>query len=140
MRKSPRHPAPGIKDVGTRLRRIRRERKLTQADLARQIGIQQSDLSRMEKGEYRVSLDNLIKILSVFEIKPAEFFAEISGPAAIPAARPLAREDMQILQMVRKLSPEGRREVMEFLEFKVQREQTDRRAVESRRYESETGS
>jgi len=94
----------------------------------------------MEKGEYRVSLDNLIKILSVFEIKPAEFFAEISGPAAIPAARPLAREDMQILQMVRKLSPEGRREVMEFLEFKVQREQTDRRAVESRRYESETGS
>ncbi len=94
----------------------------------------------MEKGEYRVSLDNLIKILGVFEIKPAEFFAEFSGPAVAPAARPLAREDMQILQMVRKLSPDGRREVMEFLEFKVQREQTDRRAVENRRVESETGS
>ena len=52
--------------VGSRLRRLRKERGLTQAELARQIGIQQSDLSRMEKGEYRVSLDNLFKILGVF--------------------------------------------------------------------------
>ena len=128
----------GTRDIGIRLRRIRRERRLTQADLARQIGIQQSDLSRMEKGEYRVSLDNLFKILGVFNIRMADFFGE-AGAQPAAASQPLAREDMQILQMLRRLSPEGRQEAMEFLEFKVRREQTDRRAVENRNDESVTG-
>ena len=131
--------APQVADIGVRLRRLRRERKLTQADLARQIGIQQSDLSRMEKGEYRVSLDNLFKILAVFDIKMADFFGNTAAAQPAAASRPLAREDMQILHMLRRLSPEGRQEAMEFLEFKVRREQTDRRAVENRRGESETG-
>ncbi len=131
--------APQVADIGVRLRRLRRERKLTQADLARQIGIQQSDLSRMEKGEYRVSLDNLFKILTVFDVKMADFFGDAAAAQPAAASRPLAREDMQILHMLRRLSPEGRQEAMEFLEFKVRREQTDRRAVENRRGESETG-
>ncbi len=131
--------AAQVPDIGVRLRRLRRERKLTQADLARQIGIQQSDLSRMEKGEYRVSLDNLFKILGVFDIKMADFFGDTATAQPAMTSRPLAREDMQVLQMLRRLSPEGRQEAMEFLEFKVRREQTDRRAVENRRGESETG-
>lgn len=138
MQTSTRPSAVGTQDIGIRLRRIRREHRLTQADLARQIGIQQSDLSRIEKGEYRVSLDNLFKILGVFDIKMADFFGDTAAQPQV-ASRPLAREDMQILQMIRHLSPEGRREAMEFLEFKVQREKADRRAVENRRSESETG-
>lgn len=138
MRTSTQSSVVSPKDVGGRLRRLRRERRLTQAELARQIGIQQSDLSRMEKGEYRVSLDNLFKILGVFEIKMADFFNEAASPVAA-RTQPLARDDMQMLQMIRRLSSGGRREVMEFLEFKVRREETDRRAVENRRGESETG-
>ncbi len=139
MQSSTRPSALGTQDIGTRLRRIRREHRLTQADLARQIGIQQSDLSRMEKGTYRVSLDNLFKILGVFDIKMADFFGDASAVEATNTPRPLAREDMQILQMLRRLSPEGRRETMEFLEFKVRREQTDRRAIENRQDESGMG-
>lgn len=93
----------------------------------------------MEKGEYRVSLDNLFKILAVFDIKMADFFGESETTQTAAASRPLAREDMQILQMLRRLSPKGRQEAMEFLEFKVRREQTDRRAVGKHRSESETG-
>ena len=129
--------APGLSDVGSRLRRIRREARITQAELARQIGIQQSDLSRMEKGEYRVSLDNLFRILSVFGVKVSEFFDE--APAQTAAMRPLAQEDMQALHLLRKLNPEARQEVMEFLEFKVRREQTDQRARSARRRESDIG-
>ena len=47
---------------------------------------------------------------------------------------------MQTLQLLRQLSEEGRREVMEFLEFKVRREQQDRRALAARRRNRETGS
>ena len=38
--------------VGSRIRSLRKDRSLTQADLAHRIGIQQSDLCRMENGEY----------------------------------------------------------------------------------------
>lgn len=125
-------------NVGARLRKLRKERHLTQTELARQIGIQQSDLSRMEKGEYRVSLDHLFKMLAVFDVSFNDFFDE--QKAADEPRRALSREDMQILHLVRELSGDGRREAMEFLEFKVRREQQDRRAVASRRESRETGS
>ena len=124
--------------VGARLRTLRKERHLTQTELSRQIGIQQSDLSRMEKGEYRVSLDSLFKILSVFDVSFNDFFVE--SQAASEPRRALSQEDMQILHLVRELGPDGRREAMEFLEFKVRREQQDRRAIASRRQSQETGS
>ena len=65
--------------VGQLLRHHRLERRLTQTELARQIGIQQSDLSRMEKGEYRVSLDVLFRILRVFEMSLGEFFGDLAS-------------------------------------------------------------
>ena len=125
-------------NVGARLRSLRKERHLTQMELARQIGIQQSDLSRMEKGEYRVSLDNLVKILTVFDVSFNDFFD--AQKAADEPRRALSHEDMQILHLVRQLGEDGRREAMEFLEFKVRREQQDRRAVAARRESRETGS
>lgn len=126
-------------EVGARLRALRKERHLTQTELARQIGIQQSDLSRMEKGEYRVSLDNLFKILAVFEVSLNDFF-DHQGEVDDSPRRALSHEDMQILHLVRQLSEDGRREAMEFLEFKVRREQQDRRAVAARNRRRETGS
>ena len=49
--------------VGRKIRQLRRQRKLTQVELAERVGIHQSDLSRMEQGEYKVGLDTLLKIL-----------------------------------------------------------------------------
>jgi len=102
-----------VATIGSRLRELRKERGLTQAELARQIGIQQSDLSRMEKGEYRVSLDNLFKILGVFDLDLADFFGD--------------------QHLMRELSPEGRAEVQEFLEFKLRKERQGRRSLTSQR-------
>jgi transcriptional regulator with XRE-family HTH domain len=123
---------PEVAAVGSRLRRLRKERGLTQAGLARQIGIQQSDLSRMEKGEYRVSLDNLFKILAVFDLDLADFFGE-RAEATQSVQQPLSREDMKVLHLLRELSPEGRAEVQEFLEFKLRKERQERRSLGARR-------
>jgi transcriptional regulator with XRE-family HTH domain len=106
---------PHVKDIGDRLRRFRKERGMTQSELAEQVGIQQSDLSRMEKGEYRVSLNNLFKLLKVFGVQLAEFFDEHHTPQT---PGPLSREDMILLQIVRQLSAQSRIEVREFAEFK----------------------
>ena len=125
--------SPQVAAIGSRLRRLRKERHLSQTELARQIGIQQSDLSRMEKGEYRVSLENLFKILGVLELDVTEFFqgqAEAARPA--PAMQPLSQQDMQAMQLLRQLGPDARQEVQEFLEFKVRKEAVERRAREAR--------
>ena len=114
--------------IGSRLRELRKERGLTQAELARQIGIQQSDLSRMEKGEYRVSLDNLFKILGVFDLDLADFFGDQSEKTELEQ-QPLSRQDMKILHLLRELSPEGRSEIQEFLEFKLRKERQERRSL-----------
>jgi transcriptional regulator with XRE-family HTH domain len=125
-------PAPDVATIGGRLRRLRKERDLTQAELARQIGIQQSDLSRMEKGEYRISLDNLFKILAVFDLQVSEFFKD-RALASEWRQRPLSQQDMQVLQLLRELSPEAREEVQDYIEFKARRQRSDRRAAEARK-------
>ena len=71
-------PATVTLPVGQRIRRHRLDHQLTQTELARQIGIQQSDLSRMEKGEYRVSLDVLFRILQALELSLGEFFGDLA--------------------------------------------------------------
>src|ERR1700743_312012 len=64
--------------VGRKIRQLRKEHKLTQVELSARLGIQQSDLSRMEQGEYRDSLDTLFRILAEFKMGMGEFFEEIA--------------------------------------------------------------
>jgi putative transcriptional regulator len=101
--------------VGQRIRQHRQERNLTQTELARQIGIQQSDLSRMEKGEYRVSLDVLFRLLQVLEMSLGEFFGELAQQA-------LTSRESTLLESFRPLSREDQHEVLEFVEFKRSRQ------------------
>lgn len=91
--------------VGRKIRELRRERKLTQTELAERVGIHQSDLSRMEKGEYKVGLDTLIRILQTFNLGIGDFFEE----------RPRASS---ILSRYESLDEEARKEVDSFIEFK----------------------
>jgi transcriptional regulator with XRE-family HTH domain len=97
--------------VGQRIRQRRQERSLTQTELARQIGIQQSDLSRMEKGEYRVSLDVLFRLLQVFEMSLGEFFGDLAQQGLTPL-------EASLLESFRVLPHDEQREVLEFAEFK----------------------
>src|SRR3954467_12127996 len=62
--------------VGRKIRQLRRQRKLTQEELAERIGIHQSDLSRMDRGEYKVVLDTLLKFLQTFDLSIGDFFDE----------------------------------------------------------------
>lgn len=119
--------------VGQKIRQIRKSRHLTQADLASRIGVTQSDLSRMENGEYKVGLDTLFRILQVFELSMSNFFEE---PAVAPSAAsagpvPAQAEDggKEEVRGVKpsadvpfedwaSLSDESRREVREFIAFK----------------------
>jgi transcriptional regulator with XRE-family HTH domain len=97
--------------VGRKIRQLRRQHKLTQTALAEKIGIHQSDLSRMEQGEYKVGLDTLLKILQTFDLSMGDFFEENDSGA-------------NILQTYQSLSATARREVEDFIEFKRLQEQS----------------
>jgi transcriptional regulator with XRE-family HTH domain len=97
--------------VGLKIRELRRQRKLTQTELADRIGIHQSDLSRMEKGEYKVGLDTLLRILQSFNLSIGDFFEE----------RP---RESTILDRYEGLSEKAQREVDDFIEFKRLQQQS----------------
>ena len=97
--------------VGRKIRRLRKERRLTQTELSSRIGIQQSDLSRMEKGEYRVSLDTLFKILAEFDVSIGEFFDDVAKESMSP-------REVQMVREFKVLAPDAQREVEDFIAFK----------------------
>jgi len=103
--------------VGSRIRELRKGRHLTQTELSEKIGIAQSDLSRMEQGEYKVGLDTLFKILQVFELKMGEFFGETETPAG--------KEARDLVNEFQNLSDEARQEVRDFVRFKKAQEEQD---------------
>ena len=101
--------------VGSKIRQLRKERDLTQAELASRIGVQQSDLCRMENGEYKVSLDTLFRILAVFGIEIGDFFREdvpVVGPSEI---------EQEILRLVQRLDETARAEILDYVRFKTTR-------------------
>src|SRR5213593_4090929 len=98
--------------VGLKIRELRKAHQLTQSELASKIGIQQSDLCRMETGEYKVSLDTLFRVLGIFGMNISEFFQDAS------AASDSTEEE--VLGLFRRLDPRGRDEALDFLRFKVQ--------------------
>ena len=103
--------------VGRKIRQLRRQRKLTQVELAEKIGIHQSDLSRMEQGEYKVGLDTLLKILQCFDLTIGDFFDETNAAN-------------NVFEKYRSLSPSAQKDVDSFIEFKRAQEEGDLDGVE----------
>jgi len=114
------HSPRKIHLVGSRIRELRKGRHLTQTELSEKIGIAQSDLSRMEQGEYKVGLDTLFKILQVFDLKVGEFFGE-TEKAEDAEARELVNEFLE-------LSSAAQREVRDFVRFKKLQQQDEKPA------------
>lgn len=106
--------------VGRRIRQLRKDHTLTQAELAARVGIQQSDLCRMERGEYKVSLETLFRVLTIFEMNVGEFFHE-APPGQI------TRGERELLQTYRSLPRPNRDEVRHFIKFMERQSRKTRR-------------
>lgn len=108
------HPVQQVQLVGRKIRQLRKENKLTQMELSARLGIQQSDLSRMEQGQYRVSLDTLFRILAEFKMSIGEFFEEINQESITP-------RDIRLIESFNSLPSDAQREVETFIAFKRSR-------------------
>ncbi len=57
------------------LHRIRRDRGMTQAQLAKATGLSQGTISKIEKGTFNLSLDNIQTIAKALNVAPYELFS-----------------------------------------------------------------
>ena len=55
--------------IGKRIAELRKERKLSQVDLAIKTGLDKGHIARIELGRYSVGLDTLQKIADALEVK-----------------------------------------------------------------------
>ena len=97
--------------VGHKIRQLRKEHKLTQVQLSSRVGIPQSDLSRIELGEYRVSLDTLFRVLAEFRMGIGEFFDDLARETLTP-------REQQMVRDFASLDGETQREVQDFIAWK----------------------
>jgi transcriptional regulator with XRE-family HTH domain len=58
--------------LGRTIRRLRKRRQLTLEELAARVGLQHSELTRIEKGESRASLETMLRIFKELQAEIAE--------------------------------------------------------------------
>ena len=54
-------------EIAYQILKLRKQKRLSQAELAKRIGTKQSDIARMEAGQQNFTTDTLQKIASAFE-------------------------------------------------------------------------
>lgn len=61
-------------DIGLEIKLLRERKGLSGKDLAQKVGLSQSQVSRLEKGQRRINAETLHKIAEILEVSPAVFF------------------------------------------------------------------
>jgi transcriptional regulator with XRE-family HTH domain len=81
-------------EVGTRIRELRKERRLKLYELAEKSGVQIATLSRMEHNKMTGTLESHLRIAAALEVELGELYAHLrkSGPAADAPGIPEAEE------------------------------------------------
>lgn len=74
--RSPAHAA-----FGDAIRNIRKQRGISQEDLAHLCGLDRTYISGIERGVRNPSLTNILKIAAALQTSPAELFACAQAPA-----------------------------------------------------------
>lgn len=65
---------PLLVAFGATVRRLRKERSLSQEAFGDLCGIDRSYMGGIERGEHNLALINIMKIVQALDIKPSEFF------------------------------------------------------------------
>src|ERR1700679_578006 len=86
--------------IGARLRALRNEAGLTQADVAEAVGVAPETMSRLERGRLQPSTDLVTRLAAAIGVEPGALFVASSVKPKTPALRPV---DRRVLQLVRDL-------------------------------------
>lgn len=74
-------------EIGTKIYRLRLEKRLTQRELAARAGVYQANLSNVEKGKQDLTVSTLLRLCSALEVDPAEVFKKEKRRAPLRLTR-----------------------------------------------------
>jgi transcriptional regulator with XRE-family HTH domain len=63
-------------DIGLEIKLLRERKGMSGKELAEKLGLSQSQVSRLEKGQRRINAETLHRIAEILEVSPAAFFQE----------------------------------------------------------------
>ncbi|MBW3496199.1 helix-turn-helix domain-containing protein [Bacillus sp. FDAARGOS_1420] len=104
---------------GTRLHTLRKECKLRQEDMAKQLGIARTTYAMYEQGNREPDYDTLIKLATFFEVS----IDYLLGTTEIRKATDIQDPELyQWFKDINNATPQKREELKKFWEFIIQRE------------------
>ncbi|OCS87157.1 helix-turn-helix domain-containing protein [Caryophanon tenue] len=101
--------------IGERIRYYRKERKLSQEELAYRAALHTTYIGQLERGEKNVTLDSLAKVCVALDITLSEFFSE---PAA--TSKMLSIELTQIISLLDGRPKKDQQKILSLVESLIQ--------------------
>ncbi|RLB53962.1 MAG: hypothetical protein DRI34_12695 [Deltaproteobacteria bacterium] len=77
--------------IATRVRELRKQRRWTQAEFARRLGLSQSRLSEIERGAGSFTAEQFLTILSLFNVTVTDFAPELASDPEAELQKALTR-------------------------------------------------
>lgn len=102
------------KEIGRRLRAMRRARRMTVAHVAVRTGIRTHEVQRYETGAARISARRLFELAQLFDVPISEFFGgmELAPAPAVPVGEALDGRCPELAQRFSELSEPQKRAVL----------------------------
>lgn len=100
-----------LSSLRNKLKSLRHEHNITQAELARLLSVSQVTVARWENGERALTLNALANIAVALKIDILEFFTPIKLEESIEL------KERQLLNVYKQLSQEGRERLIEYAEL-----------------------
>ena len=91
MPRPPKSVVLSKKDIGQRIRAIRKERALSQVELAEMIATYQTSISAIERGARGLSLQQVVKLARVLRVSPDRILGQSSQEETLISDRRFLR-------------------------------------------------
>ena len=120
MPRPPKYVAFSKKEAGDRIRRIREARDVTQVELAKTLGITQSNVSEMERGVRGITTHQVVRLAKALRVSIDEILLGANGASE---KAPLSRLKLQRrIQRIEKLPEPRQRVVLKFIDALIDQE------------------
>lgn len=103
-----------VKVVGERIRTFRKERGLSQEELAHHASLHTTYIGQLERGEKNATIESLYKVTNALGITLEELFHNTQT-----GSKTISLEIMQIVNLLENKSKKDQRTILEFLELLV---------------------
>ena len=107
-----------LKALGTRIQQLRRERKMTQEDIAFRMGCSLTYISKLENGRASCNLERLLELSNILQCDVAELLCGIN----VDSPKYL---EVEFSRMMEQLSSEDKELLYAMMEVMVRRKQKD---------------